>query len=186
MNKQDVTRPRILVVDDEQPVRELLVEILGGDHECDSAGSAETALQMIAATEYAVMISDIDMPGMSGIDMVPSVLSVSPNTVILLISGNLSIDYSVQAIRLGAFDYLTKPFELDFVELSVRRAIDHHRLLAGKKQHEADPEVPLKQRIISAEPKPTAVSKKSWRSSNQRTMSQPVFPGFGGTSLESQ
>ena len=138
--------PRILVVDDEQPVRELLVEILGSDYECESADCAETALEMIAATEYAVIISDIDMPGISGIDLVPRVHADWPSTVLLMISGNLSIDYAVQAIRVGAFDYITKPFELDFVELSVRRAVDHHRLLIGKKQYETDLEALVKQR----------------------------------------
>lgn len=146
MSEKKRTQPRLLIVDDEQPVRDLLVEILGLDYECHSADSAETALSMIASTEYSVIISDIDMPGISGIELVPRVHERWPNTVLLMISGNLSIDYAVQAIRVGAFDYITKPFELDFVELSVRRAVDHHRLLIGKKQYETDLEELVKQR----------------------------------------
>ena len=146
MSEKKRTQPRLLIVDDEQPVRDLLVEILSLDYECHSADSAETALGMIAMTEYSVIISDIDMPGISGIELVPRVHERWPNTVLLMISGNLSIDYAVQAIRVGAFDYITKPFELDFVELSVRRAVDHHRLLIGKKQYETDLEELVKQR----------------------------------------
>jgi diguanylate cyclase (GGDEF)-like protein len=146
MSEKTRPQPRLLIVDDEQPVRDLLVEILGLEYECHSADSAETALGMIASTEYAVIISDIDMPGISGIELVPRVHARWPNTVLLMISGNLSIDYAVQAIRVGAFDYVTKPFELDFVELSVRRAVDHHRLLVGKKQYETDLEQLVKQR----------------------------------------
>lgn len=146
MSEETKTLPRILIVDDEQTVRDLLVEILAGEYECDSADCAESALQMIAEKEYAVIISDIDMPGVSGIELVPRVHSTWPNTVLLMISGSLSIDYAVRAIRVGAFDYITKPFELDFVELSVKRAVEHNRLLVGKKQYETDLEALVKQR----------------------------------------
>lgn len=138
--------PNVLIVDDEAAVRELLFEVLSEEYQCSTASSAEEALKLIGDGEYSVVISDIDMPGISGIEMVPKILALSPDTVILMISGSLSIDYAVRAIRVGAYDYITKPFELDFVERSVRRAVEHHRALIEKKQYETDLEELVRQR----------------------------------------
>lgn len=146
MTARDTQLPRILIVDDEAPVRELLAEVLAGDYDCTGADSAETALEIIASGDFAVVISDIDMTGISGIEMVPRIHQAAPDAVILMVSGNLSIDYAVRAIRVGAFDYITKPFELDAVELAVRRAAEHHGKLVEKKQYEADLEELVKQR----------------------------------------
>lgn len=146
MTARDTQLPRILIVDDEAPVRELLAEVLAGDYDCTVADSAETALEIIASGDFAVVISDIDMTGISGIEMVPRIHQAAPDAVILMVSGNLSIDYAVRAIRVGAFDYITKPFELDAVELAVRRAAEHHGKLVEKKQYEADLEELVKQR----------------------------------------
>ncbi|MGD9629190.1 MAG: putative bifunctional diguanylate cyclase/phosphodiesterase [Pyrinomonadaceae bacterium] len=138
--------PSVLIVDDESAVRDLLSEVLSENYQCTTASSAEEALKLIGDGEYSVVISDIDMPGISGIEMVPKILALSPDTVILMISGSLSIDYAVRAIRVGAYDYITKPFELDFVERSVRRAVEHHRALIEKKQYETDLEELVRQR----------------------------------------
>lgn len=146
MTTPNTQLPRILIVDDEAPVRELLAEVLAGEYDCTIADSAETALEIIASGDFAVVISDIDMTGISGIEMVPRIHQAAPDAVILMVSGNLSIDYAVRAIRVGAFDYITKPFELDAVELAVRRAAEHHRKLVEKKQYEADLEELVKQR----------------------------------------
>lgn len=137
---------RILIVDDEATVRVLLAELLGPEYECHLADSAEAALEMIRSGKYAVVISDIDMPGMTGIEMVPKIHAIDPDTVILMVSGNLSLDYAVNAIRAGAFDYITKPFELEMVEGAVKRAIERHQTIIEKKQYEADLEDLVKQR----------------------------------------
>lgn len=146
MKRVSRSSPRILIVDDEAAVRVLLAEILGEKYECDIVESAEAALDAIEAGEYGVVISDIDMPGITGIEMVPRIHAVAPDTVILMVSGNLSIDYAVRAIRAGAYDYITKPFELDLVEQAVKRAADHHKTIVEKKQYEADLEDLVKQR----------------------------------------
>lgn len=146
MTKQTPIPHRILIVDDEAPVRELLAEVLGSEYECVLADSAEKALATLASGDFAAVISDIDMPGISGLDMVPQMHEIAPDTVILMVSGNLAIDYAVKAIRVGAFDYITKPFELEAVEGAVKRAIEHHQALIKKKRYESELEDLVKQR----------------------------------------
>ena len=128
--------PVILVVDDEAPVRSLLCELLGESYECLTAESGERALQLLREHRPAVIVSDINMPGISGLDLIPLVHEISPDSVVMMISGNQAIDNAIEAMRDGAFDFITKPFEVDQVELAVRRAVDHHHLLAAKRLYE--------------------------------------------------
>jgi diguanylate cyclase (GGDEF)-like protein len=144
--KNAVPTQRILIVDDEAPVRALLHEILSARYAVDTAQSAEVALQLTSSREYSVMICDIDMPGMSGIELVAQIHDTAPNVVVLMISGNLSIDYALQALRLGAHDYLTKPFDIGFVERAVEKAVDHHSRLKEKERLEVELQELVRQR----------------------------------------
>jgi diguanylate cyclase (GGDEF)-like protein len=128
--------PRILIVDDESAIRSLLESMLSDDYDCTTAQSAETALQHLKDQTFDLVISDINMGGMSGIDLVARVRSSSPDTVVMLISGNLDVDSPIEAIRNGAFDYIKKPFDLNQVEMAVDRAIRHAGLLTSKRRHE--------------------------------------------------
>ena len=118
--------PRILIVDDEKVVRGLLAEVLGENYECDIADSGEAALDLIKATSYSVVITDVEMSGMSGVEIVPLIHEISPNTVILLITGSLSHEYAARSKSAGAFDLITKPFDLDSIERSVGLAQERH------------------------------------------------------------
>lgn len=129
-------RPVLLIVDDEPSVRDLLADILCADHDCLKAESGEAALELLASRSPAVVISDINMPGMSGLELVPKVLETSPDTVVMIVSGNQNLDSAIEAIRAGAFDFIKKPFEIDHVEVAVRRALEHHRLLVEKRLHD--------------------------------------------------
>jgi DNA-binding NtrC family response regulator len=122
--------PRILIVDDEKAVRGLLAEVLGESYECDIADSGEAALDLIKATCYSVVITDVEMSGISGVEIVPLILDLSPNTVILLITGSLSQEYAARSKSAGAFDLITKPFDLDSIERSVALAHERHLSLA--------------------------------------------------------
>lgn len=124
--------PRILIVDDEKAVRGLLAEVLGVSYECDIADSGEAALDLIRATCYSVVITDIEMSGISGVEIVPLVLEISPNTVILLITGSLSQEYAARSKSAGAFDLITKPFDLDSIERSVGLAHERHLSLTKR------------------------------------------------------
>src|ERR1044071_9429865 len=140
------TKPRLLIVDDEQEVRGVLRDLLSGAYECDEAASAEEALGQLRACEYQLVISDITMSGMSGLEMIPHVKAVSPKTVIVMISGMQTIESAINALRLGAFDYLMKPFDLRQAEAAVERALEHHELIVAKRRYENQLEELVSQR----------------------------------------
>ncbi|HKS28081.1 MAG TPA: HD domain-containing phosphohydrolase [Pyrinomonadaceae bacterium] len=136
MPEEKRDKARILVVDDEPEIREVLYALLSDDYICESAGSAEEALTMLGAREFDLVISDIMMSGMSGLEMVPKVLALSPDAVVVMISGVQTIESAIKAIRAGAFDYIMKPFDLRQVEAAVARALEHHELRAAKRRYE--------------------------------------------------
>lgn len=136
MPKSSKDRARILIVDDEPGIRAVLHKILCESHECRAVSSAEEALSVLSAEKFDLVISDIRMSGMSGLKMIPHVLKSAPDTVIMMISGEQTIDSAIKALRLGAFDYITKPFDLQHVKAGVDRALSHHSLLVTKRLHE--------------------------------------------------
>jgi response regulator RpfG family c-di-GMP phosphodiesterase len=129
-------RSQILIVDDEPDITEILSDLLGEEHDCTTANSAEAALEHLAANEFQLVISDITMPGMSGLEMLPLAKSISPNTVVVMISGMQTVESAIGALRLGGFDYLMKPFDLRQVEAVVKRALEHHELIVAKQRYE--------------------------------------------------
>ena len=138
--------PRILIVDDEREITEILADLLSDDYECLKAGSAEQALDCLRETDFHLVISDITMPGMSGLDMIPHVKDLSPDTVVVMISGMQTVESAIGALRLGAFDYLMKPFDLRQVEAVVKRALEHHELIVAKRRYENHLEELVEQR----------------------------------------
>jgi cyclic di-GMP phosphodiesterase len=139
-------RPSILVVDDEPEIINVLCDLLGAHYECSSAGSAEEALALLLNQSFHLVISDITMMGMSGLEMVPHVLNVSPQTVVVLVSGAQTIESAIEALRVGAFDYIMKPFDLRQVEAVVKRALEHYDLRDAKRRYENQLEELVEQR----------------------------------------
>jgi putative nucleotidyltransferase with HDIG domain len=146
MIHEEAPSPRILIVDDESDIRSVLRDLLCDQYECSEADSAKKALRLLRAHEYQLVISDISMPGMSGLEMIPHVEEISPDTVVVMISGMLTVESAIEALRLGAFDYLVKPFDLRQVEAGVKRALEHRALLVAKRQHDEQLEELVEQR----------------------------------------
>ena len=138
--------PHILIVDDEPEITAILSDLFYGKYDCTTAGSAEEALGRLAVTDYELVVSDITMPGMSGLDMIPHVKSNSPNTVVVMISGMQTVESAIEALRLGAFDYVMKPFDLRQVEAVVTRALEHQDLIVAKQRYEDHLEELVEQR----------------------------------------
>jgi putative two-component system response regulator len=138
--------PRILIVDDESEITEILADLFSETYQCSKAGTAEQALMCLQDQEFELVISDITMPGMSGLDMIPHVKEISPNTVVVMISGMQTVESAIGALRLGAFDYLMKPFDLRQVEAVVKRALEHHDLIVAKQRYENHLEELVEQR----------------------------------------
>lgn len=139
-------KSRILIVDDEHEITEILSDLLSVEYDCQQVGSAEDALARLAESSFELVISDITMPGMSGLEMLPFVKSLSPNTVVVMISGMQTVESAIGALRLGAFDYLMKPFDLRQVEAVVKRALEHYELIAAKQRYEDHLEELVEQR----------------------------------------
>lgn len=141
----------VLIIDDDEQIRNLLVAVLGHHYTCRTASSAEEALTALAHDTFDLVISDIDMGGMSGIELVPRLHSLAPDTVVLMISGNQDIETAIEAMRVGAFDYITKPIDLRHVEAAVERALHHRTLLREKKQYEEQLEQLLEERTAEVD-----------------------------------
>ena len=160
---QNNTKPRLLIVDDEAEVRSVLNDLLGDTYQCSQAPSAEEALAQLRERDYQLVISDITMSGMSGLEMIPHVKVVSPDTVIVMISGMQTIESAINALRLGAFDYLMKPFDLRQAEAAVTRALEHHELIAAKRRYEYHLEELVEQRTAELD-EALASLEKAYRS----------------------
>ena len=146
MTEDSTKPPAILIIDDDEQVRSLLREILSDGNDCAVAGSAEDALALLNTESFNLVISDINMGGISGLELVPRVLKQSPDTVVVMISGQQTIDYAIESMRAGAFDYITKPLDIRQIHAAVRRALEHHELLRGKRQYENHLEDLVKER----------------------------------------
>ena len=143
------TKPQsasILIVDDEQEISGVLSELLSSEYECTLAASAEEALEALARNSFDLVLSDIHMSGMSGLQLVPLVRAQASDCVVIMISGMQTIESAVEALRLGAFDYIMKPFDLRQVEAAVRRAQEHYELRRDKKLYETHLEELVEQR----------------------------------------
>jgi diguanylate cyclase (GGDEF)-like protein/PAS domain S-box-containing protein len=139
-------KARILIADDDMQIREVLHELLSEDYECAEVNSGEEALAVLQKESFNLVLSDIMMGGITGLEMVPQVLARAPDTVVIMISGEQNIESAIQALRVGAFDYITKPFDLRHVEAAVKRALEHHELRRSKRYYENFLEEMVKQR----------------------------------------
>ena len=122
--------PKILVVDDEMRIREGCREILTQDgFEVSSAESGEKGLEMIAREHFDIILLDLMMPEISGLDVLPEVKSSHPDTVVIVITGYATVEHSIEAMKSGAFDFIPKPFSPEQLKVVVSKAIEHTRAL---------------------------------------------------------
>ena len=121
---------RILIVDDEEIVIKSCLRILAGDEfQVESVQDGREALKKIEENPYDVVILDIMMPNMDGLEVLRQVKETHPDVDVIMITGLSQVDTAVQAMKLGAFDYISKPFEPDELKLVVYRALERRRLL---------------------------------------------------------
>jgi len=121
---------RILIVDDEEIVIRSCLRILGGgDYEVDAVRDGWEAVQKTEETAYDIIILDIMMPKIDGLEVLQRVKEAHPDTEVIMITGLSKIETAVQSMKAGAFDYLSKPFDPDELRHVVERALDKRRLL---------------------------------------------------------
>jgi DNA-binding NtrC family response regulator len=121
--------PKILVVDDDDFIRDTLFELLSEEYLCQTADTVEKALARLEADSYDVVLTDISMPGLSGLELLGHIHQKYPKTPVIMISGIGDQDHAQGLIKLGAFDFLLKPFSLEVVEKSVKMALAYRRRL---------------------------------------------------------
>jgi len=115
----------ILVVDDESGVRRMICEALGvGPHRCAEVGDATAAYDLVCRKHFDVLISDVAMPGMTGLELLDKVVAVQPECRVILITGVGSSEWAKESIRRGAFDYIEKPFDLHGLRRVVMEALE--------------------------------------------------------------
>ena len=132
---------RVLVVDDDESIRDTLYDLLSGEHLCQTAETAEKAFARLEVDTYDVVLTDISMPGLSGLELLGQVRLRFPDTPVIIISGISDQEHAQGLIKLGAFDFLLKPFKLEVVEKSVKRAVElrRHMLLgSSNEEHRKD------------------------------------------------
>ncbi len=120
---------KILVVDDEQSLREVLsIMLKRAGYAVTSVSDGEEAIEQVQKEIFDLVITDLRMPKVDGMEVLRAVKSASPETVVLIITAFATADSAVEAMKQGAYDYLTKPFQVDEVQLIIRNALEKRRL----------------------------------------------------------
>ncbi len=119
---------RVLVADDKQNILKLLERVLGDQYDVTTAPDGARALALLSSTRFDVVLTDIRMPGADGFEILREVKSSAPDTEVILMTAYGSVSKAVEAMKNGAFHYLTKPFEPDEAALLVERAVERKRL----------------------------------------------------------
>jgi DNA-binding NtrC family response regulator len=119
----------LLIVDDDNLVRDTLHELLSASHECHTADRAEQALACLDIETYDAVLTDISMPGLSGRELLRYIQAKHSTTPVIVISGMSDEGDARELIEAGAFAYFAKPFNLDDIEQAVDRAISRHQEL---------------------------------------------------------
>jgi two-component system NtrC family sensor kinase len=134
----DPADSRILIVDDEPQVRKLFADYLSEIYECTTAASADEALAHLAVESYALVLVDMLMPGRNGIELLREVATKYSDTAAIMVSGIDRPQRVLDALRLGAFDYLIKPCEIGVLQMSVERALERRSLRRTALKYKAD------------------------------------------------
>ncbi len=117
-------RPTLLIVDGEESVRETLRLVLEKDHDLVFAGDAKTAFRLIKTTAFNLCLLDLRLPGGSGIDLLRQIKRRDESLEVILATASQSVDAALEAMKLGAYDYITKPFKMDDLLEKIKRVLN--------------------------------------------------------------
>jgi putative two-component system response regulator len=149
MEEAEVT---ILIVDDEDAIRSMLTRKLEGDgYCCEVASDGNEALWKAFMKDFDLVLMDIKMPGLSGMDALPQIVTDHPDTCVIMITAVVDAKTAVEAMKLGAYDYVTKPFDLDDLSMRVIRALERRRLVLENREYQRHLEQKVKQQVEQVE-----------------------------------
>ena len=127
---------RILIVDDEPNIRELLtVKLKHAGYECRTAASAAEALALLEREPFHLVLSDVMMPGISGIDLLQRIAKVHPDIAVLMLTAASDTSNAVHAMKLGAYDYIVKPASLEALSIHVEKALERRQMVLENREH---------------------------------------------------
>lgn len=125
---------KILIIDDEKSIRNTLQEILEyEDHSVDQATNGQEGLDLFDKEKYDIVLCDIKMPGVDGIEVLDKIMEKSSDSAVIMISGHGNIDTAVEAIKKGAYDFIEKPPDLNRLLVSIRNALERTQLVSETK-----------------------------------------------------
>ena len=139
---------RILIVDDEPEIRSILVQHLSNDAECMTAHSGFDALHKLKHHQFSLVISDIMMPGMTGIELLRFIRKRDSETAVIMVTGVRDINTAVDALRMGASDFIMKPFDLPSIRRAVDRALERRQLLVANRFYREELERKVRERTL--------------------------------------
>lgn len=126
--------PKILVIDDEKPIRDALHNILTAEqYQVDIVENGKKGLEMLNENDYDVVLCDIKMPGMDGLEVMTKAAEIAPEVPFILISGHGTIEIAVEAVRKGAYDFISKPPDLNRLLITIRNAVEKSNLVIETK-----------------------------------------------------
>ncbi len=138
---------KILIVDDDPAVRAILMRYLEDEYPgCVDTHSPFDALNKIKHERFSLVISDVVMPGMSGTELLKFIKKHDPETAVIMVTGVMDINTAVDSLRMGAFDFVTKPFDLPSIRHAVRRALERRRLLVENRNYQEELERKVRER----------------------------------------
>jgi DNA-binding NtrC family response regulator len=121
---------KILIVDDERGMLSLLDKVLSKEgYDIRTATNAESALQLLRTEEFDLAVTDIDMPKKDGIELLKDIKDFSENLSVIMITAYATVESAIKAMKLGAYDYITKPFQIDEIKIVIKKAIERERLI---------------------------------------------------------
>lgn len=129
----------ILIVDDEATVREILLRTLSQEgYSCNTAADVDAAMELVETGCVDLVLSDIMMPGKTGIDLLKLVKSSCPDTAVIMVTAVADTQTAINAMKLGAYDYVTKPFNLVEVLMSVERSLEKRSLIVSNREYQEE------------------------------------------------
>ena len=139
----------ILAVDDEEAIRIVLKRMLESEgYPCDTAGNAGEAIGKLAERPYAVVLTDIMMPGMSGMEFLELIRKRDDEVAVIMLTALNDIDLSIRAMKAGAYDYITKPFRLNDVLVSIEKALQKRALILENRDYQQNLERKVREQTL--------------------------------------
>src|SRR4030043_123196 len=138
----------ILIVDDEESIRNILSRRLQEeDYSCEVAADGKEALWKVFVRDFDLVLMDIKMPGISGMEVLPQIVTNHPDTCVIMMTATVDTETAVEAMKLGAYDYVTKPFDLDDLSMRMGKALEKKKLTLENREYQQHLGKKLKQHV---------------------------------------